>query len=120
MQSEGLVSHLSQQQPTSQQQQPFSQIPLSVYRYCSDEPELEFSSSSRAEPSWGTLIFELKPSWTENFLTHFFPQVFIIRSPVSWFQSILWSFILTFVFLKVNNLIQMHNLVNFIIGNDRK
>ena len=35
-----------------------------------DEFELEFSSSSepelwriRAEPSWGTLIFELKPSW---------------------------------------------------------
>ena len=35
-----------------------------------DEFELEFSGSSepelwkfRAEPSWGTLIFELKPSW---------------------------------------------------------
>ena len=38
--------------------------------YTSDEPELEFSGSSRAElwrfraePSWGTLISELKPSW---------------------------------------------------------
>ena len=47
----------------------------------SDEPELEFSSSSRAEQgkfrvelSWGTLIFELKPSWTENFLTHLFTK----------------------------------------------
>ena len=36
----------------------------------SDEPELEFSGSSRAklgkfqaEPSWGTLIFERKPTW---------------------------------------------------------
>ena len=41
-----------------------------VYLTISDEPEPEFSSSSRAElwrfraePSWGTLIFELKPSW---------------------------------------------------------
>ena len=40
----------------------------------SDEFELEFSGSSRAElwrfraePSWGTSIFELKPSW--NFFT---------------------------------------------------
>ena len=32
------------------------------YLIISDEPELEFSGSSRAEPSWGTLIFELKPS----------------------------------------------------------
>ena len=31
----------------------------------------------------------------------FFPQVFIIRSPVSWFQSISWSFIWTFVAQKV-------------------
>ena len=46
--------------------------PLPIY--CSDEPKLEFSGSSRAEPSWGTLIFELKPSWTEIFLTHFFPK----------------------------------------------
>ena len=88
--------------------------------HISDEPELEFSGSSRselgkfqAELSWGTLISELN----RNCLNSFFPQVFIIRSPVSWFQSILWSFIWTFVFLKVNNLIQMHNLVNFIIEN---
>ena len=38
--------------------------------FTSDEPEPEFSSSSRAElwrfwaePSWGTSISELKPSW---------------------------------------------------------
>ena len=68
---------------------------------------------ARAEPSWGTLIFELKPSWTEIFLTHFLPKFLI-------FQSILWSFIWTFVFLKVNNLIQMHNLVNFLIKDNRK
>ena len=49
----------------------------------SDEPELEFSGSSRAElwrfraePSWGTLIFELKPSW--NF---FKPQLRIRLRP---------------------------------------
>ena len=49
--------------------------------FSSDEPELEFSGLSRAElgkirakPSWGTLIFELKPSWTKIFLTHFFPK----------------------------------------------
>ena len=40
----------------------------------SDEPKLEFSGLSRAEPSWGTLIFELKPSWTEIFLTHLFAK----------------------------------------------
>ena len=54
----------------------------------SDEPELEFSGSSwaelwrfRAEPSWGTLIFELNPSWQNivYFFYPFFPQVFIIR-----------------------------------------
>ena len=40
----------------------------------SDEPELEFSGSSQAELgrfraklSWGTLIFEPKPSWTDIF-----------------------------------------------------
>ena len=37
----------------------------------SDEPELEFSGSSRAEPSWGTLISELKPSWKKKFLAIF-------------------------------------------------
>ena len=45
-----------------------------LYVPISDEPELEFSGSSRAElgrfrakASWGTLIFELKLSWTEIF-----------------------------------------------------
>ena len=44
-----------------------------------DEIELEFSGSSKpelwrfqAEPSWGTLIFGLKPSWIEFFKTYFF------------------------------------------------
>ena len=56
----------------------------------SDEPELEFSARAK------------------------------LGSPLSWFQSILWSFIWTFVFLKVNDFIQMHNLVNFLIENNRK
>ena len=52
-----------------------------TYVIFSDEPELEFFGSSRAKlgrfrakPIWGTLIFELKPSWTENFLTHLFTK----------------------------------------------
>jgi hypothetical protein len=46
-------------------------VPIQIWMLTTrDEFELEFSGSSepelwmfRAEPSWGTLIFELKPSW---------------------------------------------------------
>ena len=48
----------------------FTLSPIHQIISTSDEPEPEFSSSSRAElwrfraePSWGTLISELKPSW---------------------------------------------------------
>ena len=47
----------------------------------SDEPELEFSGSSRAEPSWGTLIFEQTDNADkchvkklQKILTLFFPK----------------------------------------------
>ena len=55
--------------------------------------------------------FRAETELNQNFFNSFFHQVFIIISPVPWFQSILWSFIWTFVFLKGNNLIQMHNLL---------
>jgi hypothetical protein len=35
------------------------------------EPSYEGSEPSRAEPSWGTLISELKPSWKKIFLAIF-------------------------------------------------
>ena len=57
------------------------------YKTSSDEPEPEFSSSSRAElwrfraePSWGTSISELKPSWQKKQILNLFFPGFIIRS----------------------------------------
>jgi hypothetical protein len=53
----------------------------------SDESELEFSGSSRAElwrfraePNWGIPIFELKPSWQYNSKFFNFPNF----ASVSW------------------------------------
>ena len=56
------------------------------YVIASDEPELEFSGSSRAEPSRaGHFNFRAETELNRKFFNSFFPQVFIIRSPVSWF-----------------------------------
>ena len=57
-----------------------------------------------AEPSCGTLIFELKPSWTKNFLTRFSPSFYYQKSCI----MILINFMIIYlniVFSKVNNLI---------------
>ena len=66
--------------------------------------ELEFSGSSeselwrfRAEPSWGTFIFELKPSWqfwqyvcmskSLNFFKLIFPRILLSDfASITWFQ----------------------------------
>ena len=63
---------------------------LGIYLFNSDDPELEFSGSSRAElgrfraePSWGSLIFELNPSWKN--IAIFFPHF----SPPSLYYQIL-------------------------------
>ena len=79
----------------------------------SDEPEPEFSSSSRAElwrfraePSWGTSISELKPSWnffdlrefSMNFQRSFneFSWTFRLFNEFSWnfwfFKEFSWNF----------------------------
>ena len=88
----------------------------------SDEFELEFSSSSRAElwrfwaePSWGTSIFELKPSWQywqyvcQKIAFFIFFENFYNFAPVSWFQSTSWSLNMnlcsTNVFLELNRMI---------------
>ena len=59
----------------------------------SSEPELwRFRAEpSRAEPSWSTSVSELKPSWIYTSLSSNFFQ-FPNFASVSWFQSILWSF----------------------------
>ena len=72
-------------------------------------PSCESSKPSQAE--LGHFHFRAETELTIcmskslKFFKLIFPQVFIIRSPVSWFQpwfqSILLSFIWTFVFLKV-------------------
>ena len=75
----------------------------------SDEFELEFSSSSRAElwrfraePSWGTLILELKPSWQYVYqISQFCPYNMILIN----FMIIYLNLFAQKVFLELNNMI---------------
>ena len=78
---------------------------------------------SRAEPSWGTLISELKPSWTKFFKLIFSPRFYYQKSCIMISAMISINFIiiyLNFCVFKGENLIQIHNLVNFIIENNKK
>ena len=61
------------------------------------EPSYEDSELSGAELVHFNFWAETEVNW--NFFKLIFsPQVLIIRSPVSWFELISWSFTWTFVF----------------------
>ena len=80
------------------------------------EPSYEGSEPSRA----GHFNFRAETELNRNFFNSFFPKFLLSEILYHDFiqfydhlSELLW-------FLKMNNLIQMHNLVNFIIENNRK